>query len=227
MTLTSVWPYQSNQCSSFRLDKFIVTHTFLKLFTLCLLTFGIIEMEEQSYRMWTIFPVVGFFFFLYCVSPYLIAFSFYLYYELTIMQYPCKSMDRFHPKAFLCQGRQQLLLQIIFNFFSGIPFTSFMIFLSTSTVCLWFTIGFLIVLLSSCHSVLKIAIYLLIAAECKYQFQAWGECDLNTALKTRTGNLKRALHNADCQKTVTISKPCGKLTKPKPQGKFHLQKVVH
>uniref|UniRef100_A0A8C0V391 Pleiotrophin n=1 Tax=Cyanistes caeruleus TaxID=156563 RepID=A0A8C0V391_CYACU len=55
-------------------------------------------------------------------------------------------------------------------------------------------------------------------AECKYQFQAWGECDLNTALKTRTGNLKRALHNADCQKTVTISKPCGKLTKPKPQG---------
>ncbi|RLW01841.1 hypothetical protein DV515_00007786 [Chloebia gouldiae] len=55
-------------------------------------------------------------------------------------------------------------------------------------------------------------------AECKYQFQAWGECDLNTALKTRTGNLKRALHNADCQKTVTISKPCGKLTKPKPQA---------
>ncbi|XP_054093640.1 pleiotrophin isoform X2 [Callithrix jacchus] len=54
-------------------------------------------------------------------------------------------------------------------------------------------------------------------AECKYQFQAWGECDLNTALKTRTGSLKRALHNAECQKTVTISKPCGKLTKPKPQ----------
>ncbi|NWT36094.1 PTN protein, partial [Chroicocephalus maculipennis] len=64
-------------------------------------------------------------------------------------------------------------------------------------------------------------------AECKYQFQAWGECDLNTALKTRTGNLKRALHNADCQKTVTISKPCGKLTKPKPQGKFHLLGAAH
>ncbi|XP_006088447.2 pleiotrophin [Myotis lucifugus] len=57
-------------------------------------------------------------------------------------------------------------------------------------------------------------------AECKYQFQAWGECDLNTALKTRTGSLKRALHNADCQKTVTISKPCGKLTKPKPQVRY-------
>ncbi|NXU33751.1 PTN protein, partial [Drymodes brunneopygia] len=41
-----------------------------------------------------------------------------------------------------------------------------------------------------------------------------------------TGNLKRALHNADCQKTVTISKPCGKLTKPKPQGKFHLLKAA-
>uniref|UniRef100_A0A2K5S942 Pleiotrophin n=1 Tax=Cebus imitator TaxID=2715852 RepID=A0A2K5S942_CEBIM len=50
-------------------------------------------------------------------------------------------------------------------------------------------------------------------AKCKYQFQAWGECDLNTALKTRTGSLKRALHN----KMVTISKPFGKLTKPKPQ----------
>ncbi|XP_012877004.1 PREDICTED: pleiotrophin [Dipodomys ordii] len=63
------------------------------------------------------------------------------------------------------------------------------------------------------------------SAECKYQFQAWGECDLNTALKTRTGNLKRALHNADCQKTVTISKPCGKLTKPKPQGRPERGKV--
>ena len=63
-------------------------------------------------------------------------------------------------------------------------------------------------------------------AECKYQFQAWGECDLNTALKTRTGSLKRALHNADCQKTVTISKPCGKLTKSKPQGRFCLWTII-
>ncbi|EAW83871.1 pleiotrophin (heparin binding growth factor 8, neurite growth-promoting factor 1), isoform CRA_c [Homo sapiens] len=61
-------------------------------------------------------------------------------------------------------------------------------------------------------------------AECKYQFQAWGECDLNTALKTRTGSLKRALHNAECQKTVTISKPCGKLTKPKPQAESKKKK---
>uniref|UniRef100_A0A8I3WYZ3 Pleiotrophin n=1 Tax=Callithrix jacchus TaxID=9483 RepID=A0A8I3WYZ3_CALJA len=54
-------------------------------------------------------------------------------------------------------------------------------------------------------------------AEYKYQLQAWGECDLNMALKTSTGSLKRVLHNAKCQKTVTISKPFGKLTKPKPQ----------
>ncbi|NXS07501.1 PTN protein, partial [Neodrepanis coruscans] len=38
--------------------------------------------------------------------------------------------------------------------------------------------------------------------------------------------LQIALHNADCQKTVTISKPCGKLTKPKPQGKFCLLKAA-
>lgn len=71
-----------------------------------------------------------------------------------------------------------------------------------------------------------LSVRLLFAAECKYQFQAWGECDLNTALKTRTGNLKRALHNADCQKTVTISKPCGKLTKAKPQGNAHWKTIV-
>ncbi|XP_073423635.1 pleiotrophin [Dendrobates tinctorius] len=54
-------------------------------------------------------------------------------------------------------------------------------------------------------------------AECKYQFQDWGECDTLTGVKTRDGSLKRALHNAECQKTVTLSKPCGKITKPKPQ----------
>ncbi|NP_001086286.1 pleiotrophin-A precursor [Xenopus laevis] len=54
-------------------------------------------------------------------------------------------------------------------------------------------------------------------AECKYQFQEWGDCDPDTGLKTRSGSLKRALHNAECQKTVTLSKPCGKVTKPKLQ----------
>lgn len=51
-------------------------------------------------------------------------------------------------------------------------------------------------------------------AECKYQFQEWGECDPETGIKIRNGSLKRALHNADCQKTVTLSKPCAKITKP-------------
>ncbi|KAM4678235.1 pleiotrophin [Discoglossus pictus] len=54
-------------------------------------------------------------------------------------------------------------------------------------------------------------------AECKYQFQEWGECDPETGVKIRKGNLKRALHNADCSSTVTLSKTCGKSTKPKPQ----------
>uniref|UniRef100_H3B667 Pleiotrophin n=1 Tax=Latimeria chalumnae TaxID=7897 RepID=H3B667_LATCH len=54
--------------------------------------------------------------------------------------------------------------------------------------------------------------------DCKYQFQAWGECDADTGLKTRTGNLKRALHSASCQETVSVSKPCGKLTRAKAQA---------
>ncbi|XP_069484862.1 pleiotrophin [Ambystoma mexicanum] len=54
-------------------------------------------------------------------------------------------------------------------------------------------------------------------AECKYQFQAWGECDPETGVKVRSGSLKRALHDAECQNTVSISKPCGKVNKPKPE----------
>lgn len=46
MALTSVLPFQSNQCSSFRLDKTIVAHSFLKLFNPYLLTFSITQMEE-------------------------------------------------------------------------------------------------------------------------------------------------------------------------------------
>ncbi|TDG96625.1 hypothetical protein EPR50_G00230600 [Perca flavescens] len=46
--------------------------------------------------------------------------------------------------------------------------------------------------------------------ECKYDFQAWGECDLATGKKNRTGVLKRALMDATCAATVTATKPCGK-----------------
>ncbi|TSK13533.1 Pleiotrophin [Bagarius yarrelli] len=56
--------------------------------------------------------------------------------------------------------------------------------------------------------------------ECKYDFQLWGECDLITGLKTRTGTLKRALPDAKCPPTVSATKPCSK-TKPKLQGRFN------
>nr|XP_049616788.1 pleiotrophin isoform X3 [Syngnathus scovelli] len=53
--------------------------------------------------------------------------------------------------------------------------------------------------------------------ECKYDFQAWGECDLSTGKKNRTGVLKRALMDATCAPTVTATKPCGKVPKAKLQ----------
>uniref|UniRef100_A0A671SB58 Pleiotrophin n=1 Tax=Sinocyclocheilus anshuiensis TaxID=1608454 RepID=A0A671SB58_9TELE len=53
--------------------------------------------------------------------------------------------------------------------------------------------------------------------ECKYDFQAWGECDSTMGMKTRTGVLKRALMDANCPNTVSATKPCGK-PKPKIQG---------
>ncbi|XP_051796119.1 pleiotrophin isoform X1 [Acanthochromis polyacanthus] len=53
--------------------------------------------------------------------------------------------------------------------------------------------------------------------ECKYDFQAWGECDLATGKKNRTGVLKRALMDATCAATVTATKPCGKIPKTKLQ----------
>ncbi|CAL8385395.1 unnamed protein product [Gadus morhua 'NCC'] len=53
--------------------------------------------------------------------------------------------------------------------------------------------------------------------ECKYEFQAWGECDPATGKKNRTGSLKRALMDATCAATVTATKPCGKTHKTKLQ----------
>ncbi|KAL4625002.1 pleiotrophin [Arapaima gigas] len=51
--------------------------------------------------------------------------------------------------------------------------------------------------------------------ECKYDFEAWGECDLSTGMKNRTGILKRALMDATCPSTVSATKPCGKVVKTK------------
>ncbi|XP_062374069.1 pleiotrophin [Sardina pilchardus] len=53
--------------------------------------------------------------------------------------------------------------------------------------------------------------------ECKYDFQNWGECDMTTGMKNRTGVLKRALMDATCPNTVTATKPCGKIAKTKLQ----------
>ncbi|XP_030587451.1 midkine b isoform X3 [Archocentrus centrarchus] len=45
-------------------------------------------------------------------------------------------------------------------------------------------------------------------SDCKYKFGPWGACDATTNTKTRSGTLKRALFNANCQSTVKVSKPC-------------------
>ncbi|XP_052410814.1 pleiotrophin-A isoform X1 [Carassius gibelio] len=62
--------------------------------------------------------------------------------------------------------------------------------------------------------------------ECKYDFEAWGECDSITGMKKRSGVLKRALMDASCPNTVSATKPCGKpkpkiqdTQKPKREGK--------
>ncbi|XP_023257005.1 midkine-like [Seriola lalandi dorsalis] len=46
------------------------------------------------------------------------------------------------------------------------------------------------------------------AGDCKYKFGPWGSCDASTNTKSRSGTLKRALFNAECQTTVKVSKPC-------------------
>ncbi|XP_029909362.1 midkine b isoform X2 [Myripristis murdjan] len=45
-------------------------------------------------------------------------------------------------------------------------------------------------------------------SDCKYKFGHWGECDAATNTKSRSGTLKRAMFNAECQTTVKVSKPC-------------------
>ncbi|XP_075884836.1 midkine b [Nelusetta ayraudi] len=45
-------------------------------------------------------------------------------------------------------------------------------------------------------------------SDCKYKFGPWGSCDAATNTKSRSGTLKRALFNAECQSTVKVSKPC-------------------
>ncbi|XP_069385194.1 midkine b [Paralichthys olivaceus] len=54
-------------------------------------------------------------------------------------------------------------------------------------------------------------------SDCKYKFGAWESCDGITNTKSRSGTLKRALYNAECQTTVKVSKPCSPKAK-KPRG---------
>ncbi|XP_058479178.1 midkine-B-like [Solea solea] len=54
-------------------------------------------------------------------------------------------------------------------------------------------------------------------ADCKYRFGSWGECDASSGSKTRTGTLKKALYNAECQATISVSKPCPGKTREKPK----------
>ncbi|XP_018112063.1 midkine-B isoform X1 [Xenopus laevis] len=56
-------------------------------------------------------------------------------------------------------------------------------------------------------------------ADCKYKFENWGECNATTGQKVRSGTLKKALYNADCQQTVEAAKPCSLKTKSKSKGK--------
>ncbi|XP_051236925.1 midkine b isoform X1 [Dicentrarchus labrax] len=45
-------------------------------------------------------------------------------------------------------------------------------------------------------------------SDCKYKFGPWGSCDAVSNTKSRSGTLKRALFNANCDNTVKVSKPC-------------------
>ncbi|KAG8564660.1 hypothetical protein GDO81_016545 [Engystomops pustulosus] len=54
-------------------------------------------------------------------------------------------------------------------------------------------------------------------ADCKYKFENWGECNAETGVKNRSGTLKKALFNAECEQTVQASKPCS--IKIKTKGK--------
>ncbi len=56
------------------------------------------------------------------------------------------------------------------------------------------------------------------AADCKYKFGNWGECDAATSTKSRSGTFVKALFNVDCQQTISVSKPCTTKIKNKPKG---------
>uniref|UniRef100_A0A8V0ZRK4 Midkine n=1 Tax=Gallus gallus TaxID=9031 RepID=A0A8V0ZRK4_CHICK len=56
-------------------------------------------------------------------------------------------------------------------------------------------------------------------ADCKYKFESWGGCSAQTGVKTRSGILKKALYNAECEEVVYVSKPCTAKMKAKAKAK--------
>ncbi|KAM8939874.1 midkine [Pelodytes ibericus] len=56
-------------------------------------------------------------------------------------------------------------------------------------------------------------------ADCKYKFESWGDCNTDTGVKIRTGTLKKAMYNAECQQTVEATKPCAPKSKSKTKGR--------
>uniref|UniRef100_G1NEU4 Midkine n=1 Tax=Meleagris gallopavo TaxID=9103 RepID=G1NEU4_MELGA len=56
-------------------------------------------------------------------------------------------------------------------------------------------------------------------ADCKYKFESWGGCSAQTGVKTRSGILKKALYNAQCEEVVYVSKPCAAKMKAKAKAK--------
>ncbi|NXX57439.1 MK protein, partial [Scopus umbretta] len=55
-------------------------------------------------------------------------------------------------------------------------------------------------------------------ADCKYKFESWGACSAQTGVKTRSGILKKALYNAQCEEIVYVTKPCSSKIKSKSKG---------
>nr|XP_009478207.1 PREDICTED: midkine isoform X1 [Pelecanus crispus] len=56
-------------------------------------------------------------------------------------------------------------------------------------------------------------------ADCKYKFESWGACSAQTGVKTRSGILKKALYNAQCEEIVYVTKPCSSKIKSKSKAK--------
>ncbi|XP_064368737.1 midkine isoform X4 [Dromaius novaehollandiae] len=56
-------------------------------------------------------------------------------------------------------------------------------------------------------------------ADCKYKFESWGGCSVQTGVKTRSGILKKALYNAQCEEIVYVTKPCSSKIKSKSKAK--------